>query len=77
MGTTQIDEFVITNLENLGAETPIEPDSALADLGIDSLDMAEFAQILDEEVGVKLESKDLKELKSVGDLINIVQSRQA
>jgi acyl carrier protein len=75
--TLTIDQFVASNLETLGAETPIEPDSTLATLGIDSLDMAEFAQIVDEELQVKLESKDLKELGTVGDLTELIRSRQA
>jgi acyl carrier protein len=75
--TLTIDQFVASNLETLGAETPIEAESSLGSLGIDSLDMAEFAQIVDEELQVKLESKDLKELKTVGDLTELIQSRQA
>ncbi|MDQ8047153.1 MAG: phosphopantetheine-binding protein [Solirubrobacteraceae bacterium] len=75
--TTTIDQFVTTTLENLGAVAPIDTAAPLMDLGIDSLDIAEFAQILDEELGVKLESKDLKELRNVGDLIALIKSRQA
>ena len=74
--TTNIDQFVIDTLAGFGAED-VSPDATLATIGVDSLDMAEFAQVVDEELGVKLEGKDLKEIKTVADVIELVKARQA
>lgn len=75
--TTTTDQFVTDTLIELGAEAPISPESPIADLGIDSLDIAEFAQLVREQYGVKLEAKDFKELENVGDVIELVKTRQA
>ena len=71
------EDFVTATLQELGVDGPIELERPLADLGIDSLDMAEFAQIADEQLGVVLETKDLKPLESVGDLVGLIAERTA
>lgn len=75
--TTNIDEFVITTLQNFGTEAEVTPDATLAALDVDSLDLAELAQLVEEEHGVTLESKDLKEIATVGDVIELIKARQA
>lgn len=75
--TTDIDQFVIITLESFGTEGTVTPDATLETLDIDSLDLAEFAQLLDEELGVRLETKDLKDISTVGDVIAVVKARQA
>lgn len=70
-------EFVTTTLQELGVDGEIPLDRPLADLGIDSLDMAEFAQIADEQLGVTIESKDLKQIELVGDLVALIADRAA
>ncbi|WP_205695860.1 acyl carrier protein [Conexibacter sp. SYSU D00693] len=44
-------------------------------LDIDSLDLAELAQIVEEEYGVRLESSDVKEFKTVGDAVDRIVAR--
>jgi acyl carrier protein len=70
-------DFVTTTLQELGVDGDIPLDRPLADLGIDSLDMAEFAQIADEQLGVAIETKDLKGLEIVGDLVQLIADRTA
>ena len=70
-------DFVTSTLQELGVEGEITAERPLADLGIDSLDMAEFAQIADEQLGVALETKDLRPLENVGDLIGLIAERTA
>lgn len=74
--TTAIDQFVLATLVELGAEDPVDQTAPLVDLGIDSLDIAEFAQLVREEYGVKLEAKDFKEIENVGDVIELIKTRQ-
>lgn len=75
--TTNIDEFVIQTLQNFGTEAAVTPDATLEALDVDSLDLAELAQLVEEEHGVTLESKDLKEIATVGDVIELIKARQA
>ena len=75
--TTDIDTFVITTLQSFGTEADVTAEATLEALDIDSLDLAELAQLVEEEVGVTLESKDLKEIQTVADVIAIVKARQA
>ncbi|MDQ8043746.1 MAG: phosphopantetheine-binding protein [Solirubrobacteraceae bacterium] len=77
MSTTATDQFVITTLEGLGTDGDVTPEATLDTLDIDSLDLAEFAQVVDEELGVQLETKDLKEIKTVADVIAVVEARRA
>nr|MBA3437767.1 acyl carrier protein [Thermoleophilaceae bacterium] len=44
-------------------------------LDIDSLDLVELAQIVEEEYGVKMREEDMKELKTVGDAVDFVAER--
>jgi acyl carrier protein len=46
-------------------------------LDVDSLDLVELAQIVEDEFAVKLEPSDVAELKTVGDAIDLVVARAA
>jgi 3-oxoacyl-[acyl-carrier protein] reductase len=75
--TTQTTEqFVFATLTEIGTDGDVTATATLESLDVDSLDMAEFAQITEEQLGVKLESKDLKEITSVGDVISLVEARR-
>lgn len=47
------------------------------ELDIDSLDLVELAQIVEDEWGVELKGDDMKSLKTVGDAIDLVVARAA
>jgi acyl carrier protein len=70
-------DFVTSTLQELGVDGDIPLDRPLEELGIDSLDMAEFAQIADEQLSVVIETKDLKSLTTVGDLVSLIADRTA
>lgn len=44
-------------------------------LDIDSLDLVELAQIVDEEYDVQVTTADAEQLKTVGDAIDLIASR--
>jgi acyl carrier protein len=76
--TTTIETTIFKALEQLDAE----PDSSSREarfeqLDIDSLDLAELAQIIDDEYGVKIKGADMESLKTVGDVIDYVAARAA
>ena len=53
----------------------ITPEATFEELDIDSLDLVELAQIVEDEYGVVLKGEDMKELKTVGDAIDMIASR--
>ena len=65
-------------LTRFGVEaTDIARQATFAQLDVDSLDLAEVAQIIGEKYGVELKSEDLKALRTIGDAIDLVVSRAA
>ncbi|HZI90685.1 MAG: acyl carrier protein [Actinomycetota bacterium] len=72
----QIEERMTAALESFGAERDqIKRDANWEALDVDSLDLVELAQIVEEEYGVKMKEEDMKELKTVGDAVDFVAER--
>ena len=70
---------VITDaLVDVGAERDaITPDATFEALDVDSLDLAEVSQVIEEELGVRIGGKDVAAIKTVGDAVDLVVSRAA
>ena len=70
---------VITDaLVDVGAERDaIPPDATFEALDVDSLDLAEVSQVIEEELGVRIGGKDVAAIKTVGDAVDLVVSRAA
>jgi acyl carrier protein len=79
MSTTtpaQIESRVVEALASFGPDvSQINRDATFEELDIDSLDLVELAQIVEDEYGVVLKGEDMKELKTVGDAIDLIASR--
>ena len=79
MATTVSDERVektiFDGLAEVGAEGVISREATFDALDVDSLDVVELAQIVEDEFGVKLESDDVAKLKTVGDAVDLVVAR--
>jgi acyl carrier protein len=74
--TTQVEATVFKSLETFGAEpTAIKREATFAELDVDSLDLAELSQIVEDEYGVKFNSSDVEQLKTVGDAIDLIVAR--
>jgi len=72
----QIEERMTEALVSFGAEKEqIKRDATWESLDVDSLDLVELAQILEEEYGVKMKEEDMKDLKTVGDAVDFVADR--
>jgi acyl carrier protein len=72
----QIEKRMTDALESFGAEREqIKREATWEELDIDSLDLVELAQIVEEEYGVKMKEEDMKELKTVGDSVDFVAER--
>jgi acyl carrier protein len=74
--TEQVEVRVIDALASFGPEkSQIERSATFEELDIDSLDLVELAQIVEDEYGVVLKGEDMKELKTVGDAIDLITAR--
>lgn len=73
---TDIETTVVEALKTFGAEPDdISRDAELEALDIDSLDLAELSQIVDDAYGVTLTGADVAKIKTVGDAIDLIAAR--
>jgi acyl carrier protein len=74
----QVQILVVDTLAGFGPEKDaITREATFADLDIDSLDLAELSQIVEEEYGVTLKGSDVASIETVGDAIDLIVSRAA
>ncbi len=74
----QVQERVVEALASFGPDADqITPEATFEELDIDSLDLVELAQIIEDEYGVVLKGDDMKELKTVGDAVDLIAARAA
>lgn len=72
----QIANTVFDALESFGVDpSAIARDVPLSELGVDSLDLAELAQVLDDRHGVSFADADLRRIETVGDVLAFAQSQ--
>ncbi len=70
-----VEQVIIDGLKELGAEGEVARSSTFEDLDVDSLDLVELAQIVEDEFGVELQGEDVKDLRTVGEVIDLVVAR--
>ena len=72
----QVQERVVEALASFGPDaSQITREATFEELDIDSLDLVELAQIVEDEYGVVLKGEDMKELKTVGDAIDLITAK--
>ena len=72
----QVQERVVEALASFGPDADqITRESTFEEFDVDSLDLVELAQIVEDEYGVVLKGEDMKELKTVGDVIDLITER--
>jgi len=76
--TSQVEATVYKSLETFGADpAEINRDATFEQLDVDSLDLAELSQIVEDEYGVKFKSSDVENLKTVGDAIDFIVANKS
>jgi acyl carrier protein len=71
----QVEEVLTGALVTFGTEREsIKPEVTFESLDIDSLDLFELGQIIEEEFGIELKGSDVKGIVTVGDLVDVVSS---
>jgi acyl carrier protein len=74
--TEQVESRVIETLASFGPDvSQITREASFEELDIDSLDLVELAQVVEDDYGVILKGEDMKELKTVGQAIDLIVSR--
>ncbi len=70
-----VEQVIFDGLAELGAEGEVSRVATFEDLDVDSLDLVELAQIVEDEFDVELQGEDVKDLQTVGDVIDLVVAR--
>ena len=71
-----VEKTVREALTQFGPEPEqITREATFEELDVDSLDLAELSQIIEDEYGVQLKGDDVGKIKTVGDAIDLVVSR--
>ena len=71
-----IEETVIESLVTFGADAgAIRRDATLEAIDIDSLDLVELTQVVEETYSINLDGADFKSIKTVGDVVDLVVAK--
>jgi acyl carrier protein len=71
-----VEKTVFEALPQFGVdESAITREASFEELDVDSLDLAELSQIIEDEYGVQLKGDDVGKIKTVGDAVDLVVSR--
>ena len=76
VSSESVEKTIYDGLVELGTERDgLSREATLEDLDVDSLDLVELAQIVEDEYGVELKGDDVKDVKTVGDVIDLVVAK--
>ena len=71
-----IETMVIESLASFGADPEaLTRDATLDSVDVDSLDLVELTQVVEETYKIDLENADFKKIKTVGDVVDLVIAR--
>jgi len=71
-----VEATVVESVASFGPDkSDVTRDATFESLEVDSLDLAELSQIIEEKYGVTLKGADVSEIKTVGDAIDLIVSR--
>ena len=71
-----VEQTIFNEIAKLGPEKDqITRDATFESLDIDSLDLVEVAQVIEDEYGVEIKGEDAQEFETVGDAVDFVVSR--
>jgi acyl carrier protein len=73
-----IEATVIESLKTFGAkEDEITREATWEEIDVDSLDLAELAQVVEDEHDVTMDPDDMKRIRTVGDAIDYITEKKA
>jgi acyl carrier protein len=69
-------ERVRSTLAEFGPELEdITREATFEELDIDSLDLVELGQVIDEEYGIEVKAEDVKDIKTVGEAVDLISAK--
>jgi acyl carrier protein len=73
-----VTERVTAALVEFGEEPEnVKPDARFEELDIDSLDLVELAQVIEDEYGIEVTDADMDKITTVQDAVDFVTARQS
>lgn len=74
--TTRVEEVVSEALVEIGVKPEaIRPEATFESLNLDSLDVVEVMQVVEEELGVEIRGDEVKNLVTVGAAVDLIATR--
>lgn len=71
-----IEETLFDAIAEIGPDrSDVTRDATLEDLDVDSLDLVEIAQLVQEKWGVELDPQEFAGVKTVGDALDVIAAR--
>lgn len=72
----QVEKVLYDALVEIGPERDqLHRDATFEELDVDSLDLAEVSQVVEEKFGVQLKGDDVSQIRTVGDAVDLVVNR--
>lgn len=73
-----VEDTIMAAIKDLGAEPEnVRRDATFEELDLDSLDVVEIAQIVEEKWGLEFDPQDFGNIKTVGEAIDLVVARMS
>jgi acyl carrier protein len=73
---TEVQEFVFESIAFFGPEPEeVTREATLESLDVDSLDMVELGQLVEEKYGVRLQPQDFEGVATVGEAVDIIAAK--
>ena len=74
--TQQVEDRIVDAIASFGPDaSEVTRDATFEELDIDSLDLVELAQIVEDEYGVQLKGEDMEDVKTVRQAVDLVMSK--
>lgn len=73
--TDAVESKLFAALKEMGAEGEVSREATFDQLDVDSLDLVELAQVVEDEFGVELRGDDVKDLRTVGEAVDLVVAK--
>jgi acyl carrier protein len=71
-----VEQALYESMVEAGADrSRLNREATFEELDLDSLDLVELAQVAEDEFGIELNGEDIKDLRTVGQAIDLVVSR--
>jgi acyl carrier protein len=72
----EVQEFVFTSLVSFGPESEeVNREATLESLDIDSLDLTELGQLVEEKYAVRLKPEDFENVSTVGQAVDVIVAK--